>query len=179
LTYQQSCASTPDKDVKDAENALLSRFNRQRLDYEQMHDATLSVCGSLNLANTGGRATLLTVADMDTRRSLSSTAHRHRPHPHRKARSRNWRRCCSSGTSSSSVIDDRGMHAPSGKSAAGYCFGSPQKLCPPFAGSWNILFECPVNPKSSSVLRPSLSMTGIGWARSWAGCCGMRMRQRM
>jgi len=69
-TYQQSCTSTPDKDVKDAENALLSRFNRLRLDYEQMRDSTLVACGSLNVANAGGRATPLAAPDVDTRRSL-------------------------------------------------------------------------------------------------------------
>jgi hypothetical protein len=69
-TYQQSCTSTPDKDVKDAENALLSRFNRLRLDYEQMRDSTLAVCGSLNVANAGGRATPLAAPEVDTRRSL-------------------------------------------------------------------------------------------------------------
>jgi hypothetical protein len=69
-TYQQSCVSTPDKDLKDAENALLSRFNRLRLDYEQMRDSTLAVCGSLNVANAGGRATPLAAPEVDTRRSL-------------------------------------------------------------------------------------------------------------
>jgi hypothetical protein len=69
-TYQQSCTSTPDKDVKDAENALLSRFNRLRLDYEQMRDSTLAACGSLNVANEGGRATALAAPEVDTRRSL-------------------------------------------------------------------------------------------------------------
>ncbi|MBK8038807.1 MAG: PSD1 domain-containing protein [Verrucomicrobiaceae bacterium] len=69
-TYQQSCASTPDKEVKDADNALLSRFNRLRLDYEQMRDSTLAACGSLNVAKAGGRATPLAAPDVDTRRSL-------------------------------------------------------------------------------------------------------------
>ena len=69
-TYQQSCASTPDKDVNDAENTLLSRFNRLRLDYEQMRDSTLAVCGSLNGARAGGRATPLAAPEVDTRRSL-------------------------------------------------------------------------------------------------------------
>lgn len=69
-SYQQSCASTSDKDVKDAENALLSRFNRLRLDYEQMRDSTLAACGSLNFAKAGGRATPLAAPEVDTRRSL-------------------------------------------------------------------------------------------------------------
>jgi hypothetical protein len=33
-TWQQSSHATPDKLTKDADNELLSRFNRQRLDYE-------------------------------------------------------------------------------------------------------------------------------------------------
>lgn len=69
-TYQQSCTSTPDKDVKDAENALLSRFNRLRLDYEQMRDSTLAVCGSLIAGGAGGRPTQLAAPQVDTRRSL-------------------------------------------------------------------------------------------------------------
>jgi hypothetical protein len=49
---------------------LLSRFNRQRLDYEQMRDSTLAVCGSLDVAKAGGRATPLAAPDVDSRRSL-------------------------------------------------------------------------------------------------------------
>ena len=45
-TYQQSCASTPEKDLKDAENNLLSRFNRTRLDYESMRDSLLALIRS-------------------------------------------------------------------------------------------------------------------------------------
>jgi len=56
--------------VKDAENALLSRFNRLRLDYEQMRDSTSAACGSLNVANAGGRTTPLAAPDMNARRSL-------------------------------------------------------------------------------------------------------------
>jgi hypothetical protein len=69
-TYQQSCTSTPKKDLADAENNLLSHFNRQRLDYEQMRDSMLMVSNVLNVANAGGRSTPLTANEVDTRRSV-------------------------------------------------------------------------------------------------------------
>ncbi len=69
-TYQQSCTSTPEKDLKDVENNLLCRFNRQRLDYEQMRDSTLSVAGSLDIAKMGGHSVPLEAAQADTRRSV-------------------------------------------------------------------------------------------------------------
>ena len=69
-TFQQSTTTTPEKDLKDAENNLLSRFNRQRLDYEQMRDAVLAVSGSLNLEKAGGRSTPLDAPEADTRRSV-------------------------------------------------------------------------------------------------------------
>jgi hypothetical protein len=68
-TYQQSSTSTPQKDAKDAENNLLSHFNRQRLDYESMRDALLAVSRTLDVAKMGGRSTPLNSPDADTRRS--------------------------------------------------------------------------------------------------------------
>jgi hypothetical protein len=69
-TFQQACASTPEKDLKDPENNLLTRFNRQRLDYEQMRDAMLAVSKSLDVSNAGGRSTPLDAQHVDSRRSL-------------------------------------------------------------------------------------------------------------
>ncbi len=69
-TYQQSSETNADKDVKDAENALLSRFNRQRLEYETMRDSMLKVTGSLEIAKQGGRPIALIAPDADTRRTL-------------------------------------------------------------------------------------------------------------
>ena len=69
-TYQQSAETTPDKDLKDADNVLLSRFNRQRLDYEQMRDSMLKVSGSLDIARQGGRPVELNAPEASTRRSL-------------------------------------------------------------------------------------------------------------
>ncbi len=69
-TFKQSTASAPEKQLKDADNALLSRFNRQRLDYESMRDAVNFVAGTLNTAKMGGRSVPLNAADLDTRRTV-------------------------------------------------------------------------------------------------------------
>lgn len=69
-TWQQSAESTPEKDLKDAENDLLCRYNRQRLDFESMRDAMIQVTGDLDAAKIGGRAIPRTNPEADTRRSL-------------------------------------------------------------------------------------------------------------
>jgi hypothetical protein len=69
-TWQQSSRATPEKLTQDAENDLLSRFNRQRLDYETMRDAILTATGELEAAKQGGRAVELNAKDADTRRTL-------------------------------------------------------------------------------------------------------------
>ncbi|MDH4455884.1 MAG: PSD1 and planctomycete cytochrome C domain-containing protein [Verrucomicrobiota bacterium] len=69
-TWQQSSRATPEKFTQDAENDLLSRFNRQRLDYETMRDAILTATGELEAAKQGGRAVELNAKDADTRRTL-------------------------------------------------------------------------------------------------------------
>ncbi len=69
-TWQQSSHVTAEKQVKDAENDLLSRFNRQRLDYETMRDCLLSASGELNAARLGGRAIELNAKDADAHRTL-------------------------------------------------------------------------------------------------------------
>src|SRR5205823_5279052 len=51
-------------------NNLLCRFNRQRLDYEQMRDAMLAVSSTLNASNAGGRSTPLEAQEADSRRSV-------------------------------------------------------------------------------------------------------------
>jgi hypothetical protein len=68
--YQQSAVSSPEKNTKDADNDLISRQNRQRLDYESMRDAMLQVAGDLNPGQMGGRAVMLADKVADTRRSL-------------------------------------------------------------------------------------------------------------
>ncbi len=69
-TYQQSSHVTPEKQVKDAENDLLSRFNRQRLDYETMRDCMLAATQELDASKLGGRAIELGAKEADTRRTL-------------------------------------------------------------------------------------------------------------
>ncbi len=68
--YQQSSLTTPQKEEKDAENNLISRMNRQRLDYEAMRDAMLRVTGTLDTGRMGGRPVALNAADVNSRRSL-------------------------------------------------------------------------------------------------------------
>src|SRR5205807_8212302 len=44
-TYQQSCETDPASVKTDPENRLLSRMNRQRLDFEAVRDTLLAVAG--------------------------------------------------------------------------------------------------------------------------------------
>jgi len=69
-TFAQASSLTPEKALKDADNALLSRFTRQRLDYETMKDAINAVSGTLDVGRAGGRSTALNAADVDQRRSV-------------------------------------------------------------------------------------------------------------
>jgi len=69
-TYQQGALITEEKSLKDADNELISRQNRQRLDYESMRDAMLQVAGDLNNAKVGGRAVELNDKEADRRRTL-------------------------------------------------------------------------------------------------------------
>jgi mono/diheme cytochrome c family protein len=68
--YQQSCEVSPEKAEKDADNDLICRQNRQRLDYEAMRDNLLKVSGTLNAAQSAGRAIPLDAGDADTWRSV-------------------------------------------------------------------------------------------------------------
>jgi len=61
---------TPEKSLKDADNDLLSRYNRQRLDYESMRDALLQASADLDLGISGGRAVRYNEKDADARRSV-------------------------------------------------------------------------------------------------------------
>jgi len=69
-TWQQSTRTSPEKEIKDAENVLLSRFNRTRLDYEAMRDAVAQVTSTLNPALMGGRPVALNASDVDTWRTV-------------------------------------------------------------------------------------------------------------
>lgn len=69
-TWRQSSHTTPEKLTKDAENDLLSRFNRQRLDYETMRDSILAASGELDAQTVGGRSIELNAKEADKRRTL-------------------------------------------------------------------------------------------------------------
>jgi hypothetical protein len=69
-TWQQSSEVTPEKNLKDADNELLSRFNRQRLDYETMRDSLLQASADLDLNISGGRPVPYNDAKADMRRSV-------------------------------------------------------------------------------------------------------------
>jgi hypothetical protein len=69
-TYAQSSESTPQKDLKDADNVLLSRANRQRVDYETLRDSLLLAAGTLDVTKAGGRPTPLADASAPMRRSV-------------------------------------------------------------------------------------------------------------
>ena len=68
--WQQASSVSPEKALKDADNELISRQNRQRLDYEAMRDAMLQVAGELDTGRVGGRAIALNDKVADSRRSL-------------------------------------------------------------------------------------------------------------
>ncbi|MDX1566071.1 MAG: DUF1553 domain-containing protein, partial [Phycisphaeraceae bacterium] len=68
-TYRQRSLDRPDHRAKDPTNTLLWRFNRRKLDFEQMRDALLQVAGRLDLT-LGGRPVDLFQAPYPTRRSV-------------------------------------------------------------------------------------------------------------
>jgi hypothetical protein len=68
-TYEQSSAPRPNEMVRDPENRLLWRFNRQRLDFEAMRDSLLAVSGALD-TRIGGPPVQTTQPPMSTRRTL-------------------------------------------------------------------------------------------------------------
>jgi len=52
-TYRMGSGTTPDKSLRDPQNQLLSRFERRRLEVEEIRDGLLSLDGSLDLAMGG------------------------------------------------------------------------------------------------------------------------------
>ena len=67
--YQQQSALRDDCMDKDAENRLLWRFNRQRLDFESLRDSILAVSGSLDTTQ-GGPSVVLNEASLPPRRTV-------------------------------------------------------------------------------------------------------------
>ena len=67
--YQQAAEVSPEAKQSDADNALWSHFNRQRLDYEAMRDSMLAVSEQLDRA-TGGKAIDFEKESQSGRRTL-------------------------------------------------------------------------------------------------------------
>jgi mono/diheme cytochrome c family protein len=68
-TYRQAGNDRPDALAADPNNLLLWKFNRQRLDFEQMRDALLAVAGALD-TRMGGQPVDLVKEPFTTRRSV-------------------------------------------------------------------------------------------------------------
>ncbi len=68
-TYQQRSDPRSAELERDAENRLLWRFNRQRLDFEAMRDSLLAVSGALD-STIGGPAIPITEAPFSVRRTV-------------------------------------------------------------------------------------------------------------
>lgn len=68
--WRQSSVVTPEKALKDADNELISRQNRQRMDYEMLRDNLLLSAGRLNPALSPARSVPLDAPDADQWRSV-------------------------------------------------------------------------------------------------------------
>jgi hypothetical protein len=68
-TYQQTSAPRQNEMLRDPENRLLWRFNRQRLDFEAMRDSLLAASGALDV-RIGGPPVEDTALPSSTRRTL-------------------------------------------------------------------------------------------------------------
>jgi hypothetical protein len=68
-TYQQSSTPRPNEMVRDPDNRLLWRFNRQRLDFEAMRDSLLATSGALEV-QIGGRPVQDATLPAGARRTL-------------------------------------------------------------------------------------------------------------
>src|SRR5262249_22244613 len=68
-TYRQASAGDPRLATVDADNRLLARNNRRRLDFEQMRDALLAVTGKLDFT-AGGASVDLTKTPFSQRRTV-------------------------------------------------------------------------------------------------------------
>jgi len=68
-TYEQSSSPRRNEMVRDPENRLLWRFNRQRLDFEAMRDSLLAVSGALE-SRLGGPPVQTAQPSMSNRRTL-------------------------------------------------------------------------------------------------------------
>jgi Protein of unknown function (DUF1553)/Protein of unknown function (DUF1549)/Planctomycete cytochrome C len=69
-TYRQSTRANAETVKKDPENRLLSRFNRHRLDFEQLRDALLFTTGELDRSAIGGKSVDLFSVPFTKRRAI-------------------------------------------------------------------------------------------------------------
>ena len=76
--YQQSAANNPKYAELDPHNQLLWRYNLRRLDFEEMHDALLTITGELDPAM-GGRPVFITSEDFARRRAVYTAIDRRNP----------------------------------------------------------------------------------------------------
>jgi mono/diheme cytochrome c family protein len=67
--YQQTSDDRPDATQADADNRLVWRMNRRRLDFESLRDSLLASCGQLDLTM-GGRGVELAAAPFAKRRAV-------------------------------------------------------------------------------------------------------------
>ena len=77
-TYQQSAANQAAFAETDPANRLLWRYNLRRLDFEEMHDALLTITGELD-RTIGGRPVVITSEGFATRRAIYTAIDRRAP----------------------------------------------------------------------------------------------------
>lgn len=76
--YQQSSKNNPDYAERDPHNTLFWRYNVRRLDFEEMHDALLTLTGELD-PSMGGKPILITSSDFAKRRAVYTMIDRRNP----------------------------------------------------------------------------------------------------
>jgi mono/diheme cytochrome c family protein len=76
--YQQSATNNPKYAELDPDNRLLWRSNLRRLDFEEMHDALLTITGELD-STMGGRPVFITSEGFASRRAIYTAIDRRAP----------------------------------------------------------------------------------------------------
>lgn len=77
-TYQQSAKNNPEYAATDPNNKLFWRYNLRRLDFEEMHDALLTVTGELD-PTMGGKPVALSSEGFAKRRAIYTLIDRRNP----------------------------------------------------------------------------------------------------
>ena len=80
-TYRMGSGTTPEKNLRDPQNQLLSRFERRRLEVEEIRDGLLAMDGSLDLTMGG---TLQTGFGTDTEKQQRPPEFEAGDGPHRR-----------------------------------------------------------------------------------------------